>query len=408
MSAQPVVPEDVPFFPMTRDGKCPFDPPQHIRTLVAEKPLARVRIWDGSTPWLVTGHAEQRTLLADPHVSVDDRLPGYPFWNEGLAATVDERPRMLVNSDPPEHSRYRRMLTYSFTAKRTEALRPAIQEVTDQLIDTMLAGPKPVDLVTALALPVPSRLISELLGVPYSDHEFFERHASGGASRTATEEQQKQGAGALMRYLTGLIEAKMQDPAEDLTSELAKRVAAGELTMPEAAIMGVSVLIAGHETSANMIALGTLALLEHPEQLAALQEADDPKIVADAVEELLRYLAIIHSGQRRVAAGDIEIGGEVIRGGEGIIMDFAGANRDPAIYADPERLDLHRPARNHHAFGFGIHQCVGQQLARVELQVVFSTLFRRIPDLRLATTIDEIEFKHDKLAYGVYELPVTW
>jgi cytochrome P450 len=393
---------------MARAAGCPFDPPPGIRALVTEKPLSRVRIWDGSTPWLVTGHTAQRTLLANPNVSVDDRLPGYPHWHEGLAATAQERPRMLVNSDPPEHNRFRRMLTRPFTTKRIEALRPYIQKITDELLDTMLAGPKPVDLVQALALPVPSLMISELLGVPYADHEFFQHHAELGANRNATAEQQEQGPQVLMEYLTRLLDQKMTEPAEDLTTDLANRVRAGELSMPEAAIMGVSLLIAGHETSSNMIALGTLALLEHPDQLTVLREANDPKDIAGAVEELLRYLSIIHSGQRRVAKGDIEFDGQTIRSGEGIIFDFSAGNWDPSVFPEPERMDLHRPARLHHAFGFGIHQCVGQQLARVELQVVYPTLFRRVPTLRVATTIDQIPFKTEGLAYGVHELPVTW
>ncbi len=400
--------KQAPYFPMDRAEGCPFDPPPGIRALVAGKPLARVRIWDGSTPWLITGHTEQRTLLADPRISVDDRLPGYPHWNAGMASSIDQRPRMLVNSDPPEHGRFRRMLTYPFTAKRVEAMRSSIQTITDGLLDAMLAGPNPADLVQALALPLPSLMISELLGVPYDDHEFFQRHAATGIDKNATPDQQREGNMSLMAYLTRLIETKTAEPADDLASELAKRVQAGELSMPEASIMGVSILIAGHETSANMIGLGTLALLEHPDQLALLRDSEDPKVVADAVEELLRYLAIIHGGQRRVATADIEIGGEVIRGGEGVIMDYSAANWDPAVFAEPECLDLRRQARQHHAFGFGVHQCVGQQLARVELQVVFPTLLRRIPALRLATTIDEIEFKHDKLAYGVHALPVTW
>jgi cytochrome P450 len=168
-------------------------------------------------------------------------------------------------------------------------------------------------------------------------------------------------------------------------------------------------LSAGHETSANMIALAVVALLRHPDQLAILRDTDDPKVVADAVEELLRYLGIIHGGQRRIAKADIEIGGEVIRAGEGIIIELFSANRDANVFAEPDRLDLHRAnARHHNAFGFGIHQCIGQQLARVELQVVYGTLFRRIPTLRLATPIDQIEFKQDHLAYGVHAAPVTW
>jgi cytochrome P450 len=395
-------------FPMPRAAGCPFDPPPELRRRAAEDPLSRVRIWDGSTPWIVTGHAEQRALLADPRVSVDERLAGFPHWNEGMAATVDHRPRSVFNSDMPEHNRYRRMMTSSFTNKRVAAARPAIQRLTDELIDAMLAGPKPADLVAAVALPLPTRVISEILGVPYEDHDLLQRNALIGVGRDATPKEMGESAAAMGRYLAQLIHSRTDDPRDDVASDLAQRVKAEELTPAEAAIMAVGLMIAGHETSANMIGLGTLALLENPDQLAILRGSDDPKLIADAVEELLRYLTIIHGGQRRIAKEDIEIGGVVIRAGEGIIIELASANRDPRAFPEPDRLDLFRSPRQHHAFGYGIHQCVGQQLARVELQVLFGTLFRRLPSLRLAATVDRISFKHDRLAYGVYELPVDW
>jgi cytochrome P450 len=300
------------------------------------------------------------------------------------------------------------MLTAPFTFKRVEALRPVIQKITDDHIDAMLAGPKPADLVTALALPVPSLMICEFLGVPYSDHEFFQEASTVAVSRDATPEESQQAAGSLLNYLIGLIESKLENPGEDLLTDLAERVRAGETTTAEAALMGVVLLIAGHETSANMIALGTLSLFENPDQLALLRESDDPKVVEGAVEELLRYLSIAHTGQRRIAKEDIEIAGEVIRAGDGIILSLPAANWDPEAFPEPDKLDLQRPARHHNAFAFGIHQCLGQLLARVELQIVYGTLYRRVPTLRLATTVDKIEFKHDRLAYGVYELPVTW
>ncbi|MET8862978.1 cytochrome P450 [Nonomuraea sp. NPDC004580] len=201
---------------------------------------------------------------------------------------------------------------------------------------------------------------------------------------------------------------KLADPADDLLSKVAARVRDGELTRQEAAQMGVLLLIAGHETTANMIALGTLALLQNPAQLALLRDSDDPKLVAGAAEELLRYLNITHSGRRRVALEDVEIAGQVIRAGEGIIMPNDIGNRDPDVFPDPDRLDVRRDARRHVAFGFGVHQCLGQPLARVELQVVYGTLYRRIPTLAAAVPIEEIPFKHDGQVYGVYELPVTW
>jgi cytochrome P450 len=400
---------EIPEWPLPRAEGCPFDPPPALRPLTAGKGLAKIRIWDGSTPWIVTGHAEQRTLLNDPRVSVDERLPGFPHWHEGMAAGVEHRPRSVFNSDAPEHTPYRRIMTGAFTFKRVEALRPVIQKITDDLIDTMLAGPKPADIVESLALPLPTYMISEILGVPHEDHEFIHRSASDGIRRSATPEQAMGVFRALNDYLVGLIEKKTAEPADDVLSDIAERVNAGEITVPEAAMMGLGLLSAGHETSANMIGLAVVALLENPDQLAILRDTEDPKVIAGAVEELLRYLGIIHGGQRRIAKEDIEINGEVIRAGEGIIVELFSANRDANVFPEPDRLDLHRVnARQHNAFGFGIHQCIGQQLARVELQVVYGTIFRRIPTLRLAKPVDQIEFKHDGLAYGVYGLPVTW
>jgi cytochrome P450 len=399
----------VPEYPMGREAGCPFAPPPEVMELGAARPLSKVRIWDGSTPWLITGYEEVRTLFSDSRVSVDDRLPGFPHWNEGMLSTVHKRPRSVFTSDAEEHTRFRRMLSKPFTFKRVEGLRPVIQQITDEHIDTMLAGPRPGEIVTALALPVPSLVISQLLGVPYEDAEMFQHHANIGLARYATGADTVKGAVNLNKYLAQLVEAKIENPAEDAVSDLAERVKAGELSVKEAAQLGTGLLIAGHETTANMIGLGVLALLQYPEQAAVLRDTDDPKVVANAVEELLRYLSIIQNGQRRVAAEDIEIAGEVIRAGEGIIIDLAPANWDAKAFAEPERLYLHRSGAGQHvAFGYGRHQCVGQQLARAELQIVFHTLLRRIPTLGLAVPIEEIPFKHDRLAYGVYELPVTW
>jgi cytochrome P450 len=400
---------DVPEYPMGRAAGCPFAPPPEVMELAEERPLSRVRIWDGSTPWLITGYDAARALFSDARVSVDDRRPGFPHWNGGMLSTVHKRPRSVFTADAEEHTRFRRMLSKPLTFKRVEDLRPAIQQITDDSIDAMLAGPKPGEIVTGLALPVPSLVISQMLGVPYEDAEMFQHHANVGLARYAAAEDTMKGAMSLHKYLAQLIEAKMESPAEDAVSDLAERVKAGELSIKEAAQLGTGLLIAGHETTANMIGLGVLALLRYPDQAAVLRETDDPKVVANAVEELLRYLSIIQNGQRRVAAEDIDIAGEVIRAGDGIIIDLAPANWDAQEFAEPDRLYLHRSGAGQHvAFGYGRHQCVGQQLARAELQIVFHTLFRRIPALELAVPIDEIPFKHDRLAYGVYELPVTW
>jgi hypothetical protein len=388
---------------MARAAGCPFDPPPELLALHTEDSLGKVRLWDGSTPWVVTRYDTQRALLADPRISADITRPGYPSPAPVTGASIS-----FILMDDPEHARLRRMVTAPFAIKRVAAMRPAVQKIVDEQIDHLLAGPKPADLVEAFALPVPSLVICDLLGVPYADHDFFQQNSKAIINRDAAPESRRQAGDRLRDYLDELVGEKLAQPDDGLLSGLAERVTAGELTRDEVAQMGVLLLIAGHETTANMIALGTLALLEHPEQLALLRDTDDPKVVASAVEELLRYLNITHNGRRRLALADIEIDGQVIRAGDGVIMANDAGNRDPAAFPDPDRLEITRDARHHVAFGFGVHQCLGQPLARLELQVVYSTLYRRIPSLRLATDLERVPFKHDGSVYGVYELPVSW
>ncbi|MFI9838790.1 cytochrome P450 [Nonomuraea sp. NPDC051941] len=403
----------IPEYDIARSAKCPLDPAPAMRARQEEGPLARVRLWDGSTAWLVTGHAEHRAVLGHPKVSVEPAR-GIPRLSPAEATAMDSMAKAgsaslgFIMMDDPEHARLRRMATSAFTVKRVEAMRPATQEIADELIDRLLAGPKPADLVEAFALPLPSLVISNLLGVPYDDHEFFQANSRTIINRNSTAEERGQAQHRLAEYLDGLIGEKLAKPGDDLLSGLVERVKAGELSRQEAARMGVLMLFAGHETTANMITLGTLALLQDPDQLALLRESDDPKLIASAVEELLRYLTITHGGLRRVALEDIEIAGQVIRAGEGIITVNETANRDPSVFPDPDRLDLQRNPRLHVTFGYGVHQCLGQPLARMELQVAYPALLRRIPTLTLTAELEQIPFKHDGFVYGAYELPVTW
>ncbi|MER5522236.1 cytochrome P450 [Streptomyces sp. NPDC002763] len=402
--AAPGTTAGTPDFPMPRSMRCPFDPPPALKAAQEAGPLAKVRLWDGKDYWLVTRYADQRAVLLDPRVSAEADRPGYPLQ----APSNGKNNISFIMMDDPEHARLRRMVTAPFAVKRVEAMRPAVQKIVDDLIDAMLAGPNPVDLVEVFALPVPSLVICALLGVPYEDHDFFQENSKLLISRDTSVEDRTAAHGRLVGYLDRLMGEKMQNPAEDLFSGLVARVEAGELTRLDAAQMGVLLLLAGHETTANMITLGTLALLEHPEQFALLRDSDDPKVIAGAVEELLRYLSIVHSGRRRAVLADIEVAGQVIRAGEGVIMASDIANRDPEAFPDPDRLDLTRDARRHVAFGFGVHQCLGQPLARLELQVVYGTLYRRIPTLRLAADLADLPFKHNGGVYGVHELPVAW
>jgi cytochrome P450 len=389
-------------FSMARAAGCPFDPAPPLREA---QPMRRVRLWDGSTPWLVTGYADQRALLGHPGASSERASPGFPNFAKDFGKTGFS----FVLMDDPEHNRLRRTVIAQFTVKRVAAMRPRVQQIVDERLDHMLGGPKPVDLVEELALPVPSLVICELLGVPYGDHDMFQETSKAMLHQETTPDERAAAAGALYQYIDTLIEARFTNPGDDMLSGLTERISAGELTREEATEVGVVMLLAGHETTANMISLGVLALLEHPDQLALLREnLDDPKLVSSAVEELLRYLTIAHGGRRRAALEDITVAGQTIRAGEGMILVNEAGNRDPEVFPDPDRLDLRRDARSHLSFGFGVHQCVGQPLARLELQIVYRTLLQRAPNLALATEFDKIPFKHDGFIYGLYELPVTW
>ncbi|MBL1097602.1 cytochrome P450 [Streptomyces coffeae] len=396
-----------PGYPIDRSPRCPFSPPAGLRELQATAPLRKVRLWNGSAAWLVTRYEELRALAGDPRISSDILRPGFPQVSLGSLERARRQTSFLVMDDPA-HARLRRMVTGPFAVKRIQAMRPEIQRLVDELIDTMLAGPSPADLVREFALPLPSLVICHLLGVPYADHAFFQRNSAALLNRNsadrATEAQR-----ILTDYLDGLIGEKLARPADDLLSALAtEQVATGLLERRDLTAIAILLLVAGHETTANMIALGTLALLRHPDQLDALRATDDPARIAAAVEELLRQLTVVQTGLRRVALEDIEIGDQMIRAGEAVILAIDAANHDAAVFSEPDRLDLGRDARHHVAFGYGVHQCLGQQLARVELQVVYGTLYRRVPTLRLAGDPAELPYKHDSIVYGVHELPVAW
>ncbi|RSM59139.1 cytochrome P450 [Amycolatopsis sp. WAC 01376] len=388
---------------MARAAGCPFDPPPELSRLAEKDPVSRVRLWDGGTPWLITRYEDVRTVLADPRIGVDATQPGFPHTN-AVSKARDTTMKTLMQMDAPEHTGQRRLLTPEFTIEKMEALRPRVQRIVDDLLDAMLDGPKPVDLVTAFALPVPSLVICELLGVPYADRGFFQGVARTLVMDEPDPERAMAASEELNAYLEELVIAKNAEPGEDLLSTLAVgQLRTGAMTPREIATMGQLLLVAGHDTTAGMIALGTAALLANPDQLDQVR-ADTP----GAVEELLRYLSITHTEARRVAREDLEIGGRLIRAGDGIIAVKSTANRDPAAFPDPDAVDIRRKARHHVAFGHGRHLCVGAPLARMELQVVYGTLFRRIPALKPATPLEELPFDENAVFYTVRELPVTW
>jgi cytochrome P450 len=247
-----------------------------------------------------------------------------------------------------------------------------------------------------------------MLGVPYPDHDFFQSCSRALLDTTAGSDAAARANDELWDYLTGLMAVKEAEPTDDILGRLAQRyILTGELSRGDAVCIATLLLVAGHETTANMIGLGTLALLEHPERAAEVRDGNTA-VVKSAVEELLRLLTVLHSGRRRVALEDIEIGGVTIRAGEGIIAASESANRDPSVFESPDELDIRRDANHHVAFGFGAHQCLGQPLARLELQIAYPALLRRFPDLHLAVPLEEIRFRDTMVVYGVQELPVSW
>ncbi|EME63501.1 cytochrome P450 [Amycolatopsis decaplanina DSM 44594] len=394
-------------FPMARAVGRPFDPAPELLRRAEEDPVSRVKLWDGGTPWLITRYEDVRMVLADPRVSVDAARPAFPHTN-AVSKARDTEMKTLMQMDAPEHTAQRRLLTPEFTIGKMAALRPRIQRIVDDLVDGMLDGPKPVDLVTAFALPVPSLVISELLGVPYAGRGFFQGVARTLVMDELDPERAMAASEELNAYLEELVLEKNAAPGEDLLSTLAvEQFRTGAMTPREIATLGQLLLVAGHDTTAGMIALGTAALLANPDQLALVRDGD-PARAAGAVEELLRYLSNTHTEARRVAREDLEIGGRLIRAGEGIIAVKNTANRDPAAFPDPHTVDVRRKARHHVAFGHGRHLCLGAPLARVELQVVYGTLFRRIPTLKSAIPLEELPFDENAVFYTVRELPVTW
>ncbi|GGX22357.1 cytochrome P450 [Streptomyces noursei] len=387
-----------------QDRTCPYHPPTNYRPLRESGPLSHVALYDGRRIWAVTGHTEARALLVDGRLSADRQNPAFPITLERFEAVRRVR-TPLIGVDDPEHNTQRRMLIPSFSVKRTIALRPQIQRIVDELLDRMVAQGPPAELVSAFALPVPSMVICLLLGVPYADHEFFEER-SHRLLRGRSAEEGEEARLDLEDYLAGLIAAKEKTPGDGLLDELiTERLRTGSLRHEELVRLAMVLLVAGHETTANMISLGTFTLLEHPDQLAQLK-ADD-NLMPAAVEELLRFLSIA-DGMLRVATDDIEIAGRTIRAGDGVMFSTSLINRDEAAYPAPDELDLDRSARHHVAFGFGVHQCLGQNLARAEMEIALRSLFRRIPDLRLAVPAAEIPFKPGHTLQGMIELPLAW
>ncbi|CAM5501281.1 cytochrome P450 [Streptomyces spiroverticillatus] len=384
--------------PTERRPGCPFDPPQELIEAREQAPLSRITHPGGVPGWMITGYDLVKSVLADPRFSSRKELLNIVADFEIPPAPPGE----FLLMDDPQHSRYRKPLIAKFTARRLRLLTERIEQITTECLDAMeKAGPS-ADLVTAFAKPIPTIVICELLGVPYDQRASFEEQIALFMNGEPSDEELLAAYTAIQQYLAELVVAKRAHPTDDVLSELT----GSDLTDEELQGIGLILLAAGLDTTANVLALGTFALLQHPEQLAALRA--DPSLTDKAVEELMRYLSVAKTFMR-TATEDVELGGQLIEAGTTVLLSYNTANRDPERFADPHTLDIRRQAGGHLGFGHGAHLCLGAQLARIEMRIAFPALLERFPTLRLAVPAEEVALRPEAAdIYGVKSLPVTW
>jgi cytochrome P450 len=391
---------DLPVIPLPRDARCPLHPPAEFEAWRDSEGMQQVS-WRGVRAWAVSRYADIRQALTDPRVSAE--LSTFDMETVG-ADTALVFPRL----DDPEHNRLRRMMTSDFTVRRIADMRPQIQRLVDGFLDTMVEKGPPTDLVRDFALPIPSMVICRLLGVPYADHEFFEVNSAKSLDLSIDATEAAMAGAAVYNYINELVSAKMREPGDDLISRLASRVEHGEINPATVAMTSFIMLQAGHETTASMIALGTLTLMQHPEMFELVAQTEDEAVIGHVVDELMRYLSIVQTQVERIVVEDMTLGGQQVSAGDVLLINIPAGNWDPEFAENPEVFDITRKTRGHVGFGYGVHQCIGLNLARLELQIALPSLAHRIPDLRLAVPAEQLEFKGEHGIYGIRELPVTW
>lgn len=390
-----------PFVPLRRSG---LKPVPELAQLRESEPVRRVEFPFGIHAWIVSGYDAVRAVLGDSKSFSNDF--GRLASAMPNSAPRQQNPGGLGMSDPPVHTRLRKMLTPEFTVRRLRRLTPQITEIVDDLLDAMTNAGPPIDLVEHFAMPLPSLVICELLGVPYPDRAAFAKLSGArfdifGGAGTGLDAITES-----LAYMSELVAAQRRAPGDGLLGMLI-RDHGDEIDDVELAGLADGVLIGGHETTASMLALGTIALLRSTEGATIMREGD-PLIVRDAVEELLRYLSVVQVAFPRFARADIVISGRQIRAGELVLCSLSGANQDPALGDGMQDLELHRSPRQHVAFGHGIHRCIGSELARMELRIAFPALFRRFPALRIDVPWSDVRFREYSVVFGVDTLPVAW
>ncbi|MEV3985857.1 cytochrome P450 [Nonomuraea sp. NPDC049758] len=383
-----------------------FDPAPELGEVRDQERIKRIDTLLGLEAWVVTRYADVREVLGDADRfrlarQGSARMPGAPELTEEQLAEL--RAGNLLGQDPPEHTRLRRMLTPEFTIRRMKRLEPRIRDIVHEHLDAMEAAGSPADLVSSFALPIPSLVICELLGVPYEDRADFQRRSGRMLDLSLPVEERVAASFESRAYMRELVTRMRTDPGEDLLGMLI-REHGDDLTTSELVGIGNLLLLAGHETTSNMLSLGTLALLRNPGQLELLRK--EPERIDATVEELLRWLSIVHSGTIKITSREVELAGRTIGAGEMILCSLPAANRDPGFIADPDTLDITRGAPGHVAFGHGVHHCLGAPLARMEMKIAFPALFERFPGLR--PTDSTPEFRSFNVVYGLTQLEVAW
>jgi cytochrome P450 len=384
------------------------DPMSYFAPLRADGLPKNVVLPHGARAWLVTTYADARAALADPRLHKDwaGKLTGEDWTPDEVTSYLSVH---LLNADPPNHTRLRKLVAKAFTPRRVAALRPRIEAITETLLDSMAAswaaGGTRLDLIERFAFPLPVTVICELLGVPAADQDKFRGWSQAIVSSAGEPHEFYEAGAAMYRYFTDLVADKRREPADDLVSALiAARDDEDSLDERELIAMLFLLLVAGHETTANLIASGTLALLTHPDQLARLRA--DPALLPGAVEELLRYVNPLNHATERFTVDPVEIGGVTIPARHWVLAVTSSANRDPDRFADPDRLDIGRDATGHLAFGHGIHYCLGAPLARLEGEIAFGALLSRFPTLALAVPEADLRWRPSTLIRGLETLPV--
>lgn len=385
-----------------------FDPVPELAEIRATSGVLAGTNPFGLRQYVITRYDDVTRVLADNERFRNERPP--EFFMPGVPEVSDEDRRRqragnLLGLDAPEHQRLRRMLVPEFTFRRIQSLEPRITQIVDEHLDAMAAAGPTADLVAAFALPIPSLVICELLGVPYADREAFQHRAARQLDLSLPLEERLAVGREARDYMQTLVSAARATPGDDILGML---VAEHGDALTDDELVGIAglLLLAGHETTSNMLGLGTLALLRHPDQLALVR--DDPDAVGPAIEELLRWLSVVQTSIPRFTAVDVEVSGVSIPAGSLVFASLPAANRDPGYVSDPDRLDLRRDPRRHVAFGHGAHHCIGAGLARAEMRIAWPALLRRFPTLELAESLEDVAFREFHFIYGLGSLAVRW